>query len=156
MPLEDPNSITLPVDPMDTLLRYLDPPLVPEEKWAADPDALGRIRRSMNLGAAPLATLKCWNEIDPCSSYYIPRAHLTNPTTDERAMESFRPVSPILSSKALRQTPKFGESRVTISPGSLRSALDAYTLVPVKVPDLPTPSLPTLDEMLYLHSPFVP
>ena len=71
-------------------------------------------------------------------------------------MENFRPVSPILTSKALRQTPKFGESRTAISPGSLRSALGAYNLVPVKVPDVPTPPLPSLEEILYLHSPLIP
>jgi len=38
------------------------------------------------------------------------------------------------------------------SPDSLRSALDAYTLVPVKVPDMPTPPLPTLEEILYFCS----
>ena len=62
-------------------------------------------------------------------------------------------MSPILSSRALRQTPKFGESAAATSPDSLRSALDAYTLVPVKVPDMPTPPLPILEEILYTHSP---
>ena len=68
-------------------------------------------------------------------------------------MESFRPASPILSSQALRQTPKFGESGVATSPAPLLSTLGAYTLVPVKVPDIPTPPLPTLDEILYLYLP---
>ena len=72
VPLEDPNSITLPVDPMDTLLRGLDAPVIPEEKWATDTDALGHIRKSMNLGTISLATSKCWHENDPCSSRYIP------------------------------------------------------------------------------------
>jgi len=70
-------------------------------------------------------------------------------------MENFRLVSPILSRRALKQTPKFGESLAAISPGSLRSVLGAYTLVPVKVPDVPTPSLPTLEEILYLCSPHI-
>ncbi|KAF9651947.1 hypothetical protein BDM02DRAFT_3138361 [Thelephora ganbajun] len=70
--LEDPNSITLPVDPMDALLRGLDTPLIPEEKWTTDADSLGHIRRSMNLGPVSLVTSKCWHEIDPCSSRYIP------------------------------------------------------------------------------------
>ena len=60
----------------------------------------------------------------------------------------------VLSRQALRQTPKFGESwTAAASPDSVRSALDAYTLVPIKVPDIPTPPLPTLEEILYLHSP---
>ena len=71
-------------------------------------------------------------------------------------MESFRLVSPILSSRALRQTPKFGVSRTATSPSSLQSAVGAYTLVPAKVPDLPTPPLPTLEEILYLYSSLVP
>ena len=61
-------------------------------------------------------------------------------------------MSPILSSRAMRQTPKFGGAVAAPSPDSLRSALDAYTLVPVKVPDMPTPPLPTLEEILYFCS----
>ena len=72
MSLEDPNSITLPVDPVDSLLRGLDAPLIPEERWTTNADALDRIRKSMNLGAASLATSKCWDAIDPCSLLYIP------------------------------------------------------------------------------------
>ena len=70
--LEDPNSITLPIEPVDILLRGLDAPLIPEEKWATDADALGTIRKSLSLGAVSLATAKCWDEVDPCSSCYIP------------------------------------------------------------------------------------
>ena len=75
---------------------------------------------------------------------------LTNLIPDERAVECFRPMSPILSSRALRQTPKFGESRVATS---LRVTLDAYSLVLVNVPDIPTPPLPTLEDILYFHLP---
>lgn len=76
MSLEDPNSITLPVDPMDTLLRGLGAPLIPEEKWTTDTDALICIRKLMNLGAALLATSECWHEIDPCLLRYIPRRRI--------------------------------------------------------------------------------
>lgn len=76
MSLDDPNSVTLPVDPMDILLRDLDAPLIPEEKWTTDTDTLGRMRKSMDLGAMPLATSKCWNEVDPCPSSYIPRGRI--------------------------------------------------------------------------------
>ena len=69
--LDDPNSVTLPVDPMDTLLRALDAPLIPEEKWTTDADALGHIRKSMSIGSMSLRTSKCWHETDPCSSCYI-------------------------------------------------------------------------------------
>lgn len=71
MSLEDPNSITLPVDPIDTLLRGLDVPLISEEKWKADVDALAHIRKFMNFGVASLATSNCWHEIDPCPFCYI-------------------------------------------------------------------------------------
>lgn len=71
MSLEEPNSVTLPVDPIDALLRGLDAPLIPEEKWKADTDALGYVRKSMNLGAAPLATSNCWHAIDPCLSCHV-------------------------------------------------------------------------------------
>lgn len=80
-------------------------------------------------------------------------ADSTDLTPDERAVESFRPMSPILSRQALKQTPKFREFGTAIPPSPLRSALDAYILVPVKVPDIPTPPLPTLEEILYLYSP---
>ena len=76
VPLEDPNSITLPVDPIDTLLRGLDAPLISEEKCTTDTDALGYIRKSMSLGATSLATSKCWHENDPCSLRYIPRRRI--------------------------------------------------------------------------------
>ena len=76
MSLEDSNSVALPVDPMDTLLRGLDAPLIPEAKWVADTDALDHMRKYMNLGATPLATSKCWYDIDPCSSRYIPHRHV--------------------------------------------------------------------------------
>lgn len=83
--------------------------------------------------------------------FHLTRAHLTDFTLDERAVESFLLESPILSRRALKQTPKFGESRATTLPDSLRSTHDAYTLLPVKVPDIPTPPFPTLEEMLYFH-----
>ena len=60
-------------------------------------------------------------------------------------------MSPILSRQALRQTPEFGKSRAATSPDSLRSALDAYTLVPVPIPEIPTPPLPNLEDILYFH-----
>jgi hypothetical protein len=82
------------------------------------------------------------------------RARLTDLMPDERAVESFRPMSPILSRQALKQTPKFGSSGAATS-DSLRSTLGAYTLVPVKIPDIPTPPLPTLEEILYLYSSLV-
>lgn len=80
--------------------------------------------------------------------------HLINLTLipDERAIESFRPTSPILSRQALEQTPNFGEPGTATLHYSLRSTLDAYTLGPVKVPDLPTPPLPTLEDILYFYS----
>ena len=68
-------------------------------------------------------------------------------------MESLRLMSPILSSRALRQTPKFGEPKTATPSDSLQSTLDAYMLVPVDVPDVPTPPLPTLEEILYFYSP---
>ena len=61
-------------------------------------------------------------------------------------------MSPILSRQALRQTPKLGDSGTATSPDSLRSVLGAYTLVLVKVPEIPTPALPTLEEILYFYS----
>lgn len=150
--LEDPNSITLPVDPMNTLLHGLHVPPIPEEKWATEMGALDYIRKSMTLGTVPLATSKCWHENDPCSSRWTPHRHLTDLTVDERVTQCLRPMSPILSSRALRETPRFGHSEVAVSPHSLRSTLGAYTLVPVKVPDVPTPPLPTLEELLYFCS----
>ena len=84
-----------------------------------------------------------------------PRAHLSDHAADERAVESSRQMSPILSRQALRQTPKFGESRATTSPDSLLSTLGAYTLGPAEVPDMPTPPLPTLEEILYFYLLFV-
>jgi hypothetical protein len=77
---------------------------------------------------------------------------LTDLIPDERAVESFRPMSPILSRRALRQTPKFGGSGAVASPDSLRSTLGAYKVVPAKVPDTPTPPLPDLEEILYFYS----
>lgn len=79
-------------------------------------------------------------------------ARLADLIPDERAVESFGPMSPILSRQALRQTPKLGESTIaTTSRGSLRSTLDAYTVVPAKVPEMPTPPLPGLEEILYSY-----
>lgn len=80
------------------------------------------------------------------------QAHLTNLSSVERTVESLLPMSPILSRQTLKQTPKFGESGAATSPDSLRSTLGAYTLVPVKVPDISTPPLPTLEEILYFSS----
>jgi len=74
--LEDPSSISLPVDPMDTLFRGLDAPIIPEEKWMTDADSLGHIRKSMKLSAMPLATSTCWHEVDPCSSCHVPRRRI--------------------------------------------------------------------------------
>ena len=65
-------------------------------------------------------------------------------------------MSSLLSRQALKQTPDLGESRAITSSDSLRSTLDAYTLVPVKVPDIPTLPLPTLEEILYFYSYLAP
>lgn len=61
-------------------------------------------------------------------------------------------MSSVLSRRALKQTPKLGEPGIAASTDSLQSTLGAYTLVPVKVPDIPTPPLPTLEEILYFYS----
>jgi hypothetical protein len=80
------------------------------------------------------------------------QARLIDLISDERAIETFRPTSPILSRRGFRQTPKFGGSGTAASPDSLRSTLDAYTMVLAKVPDMPTPPLPNLEEILYFYS----
>ena len=76
------------------------------------------------------------------------RTHLTDPSTDERAVESLRPMSFTISRQAIQLTPKIGDSEAATSPDSLRSTLSAYSLVPVTIPEIPTPSLPTLEEIL--------
>jgi hypothetical protein len=87
-----------------------------------------------------------------CVLVHSIQARLTGLIPDERAVESFRPTSPILSRRGLRQTPKFGGSGAAASSDSLRSTLDAYTMVLAKVPDMPTPPLPSLEEILYFYS----
>ena len=90
--LEDPNSVTLPVDPMDTLLRRLGAPLIPEEKWTTDTEALGYIRKSMNIGATSLETSNCWHGNDPCSSRCVSRLRiqLIPPQTSGRCKVSIQ------------------------------------------------------------------
>lgn len=66
VPTADPRSLTLPVDPLETLLKSI--PLTPleiEDKWATDVEVVKHIRDMLSVQKGKPKTETCWNEEGP-------------------------------------------------------------------------------------------
>ncbi|KZP24111.1 hypothetical protein FIBSPDRAFT_1042401 [Athelia psychrophila] len=101
IPITDPHSFTLPEEPFDALTRILKlTELKPfDEKFTVlHADALGFLRQALRVSGKPRAE-RIWDEEDPAEQRSI----------------LHRPMSPILSLRAIHETPKLGS-------GSLKSA----------------------------------
>jgi hypothetical protein len=114
VPITDPTSLTLPEDPFDILWRTLGlPDLTPyEEKWPTDRDAIQLLRKSLSFSGKP-RTDRCWDEEIECTSPFlqIPQIHLGNATRlllVDYSTSIYYPMSPILTTRAIRGTPKPG------------------------------------------------
>lgn len=63
MPTTDPNSLLLPSDPLESILKHIPATLLrDEDKWTTDADALKRIRNALHFPFAKAMTDKCWHD----------------------------------------------------------------------------------------------
>ncbi|TFK56839.1 hypothetical protein OE88DRAFT_1730282 [Heliocybe sulcata] len=97
VPLIEPNTLVLPPEPFEVLSRQLKLRELPcyEEKWnLAGAEAASRIRNALTIrkNSKP-PSVTCWST-DDGYDYFT---------------SIYRPMSPILTRRAMRQTPKLGQ-----------------------------------------------
>ncbi|KIM77149.1 hypothetical protein PILCRDRAFT_825707 [Piloderma croceum F 1598] len=95
VPTTDPHSLTLPEDSFQALSRTLGlPDLKPwDEIWPADRNGIQLLRKSLTFSGKPRVE-RCWDDEDEFNyNSWI-----------------YRPMSPILTTRAIRDTPKLGSS----------------------------------------------
>ncbi|KDQ63007.1 hypothetical protein JAAARDRAFT_202531 [Jaapia argillacea MUCL 33604] len=134
IPDTDPTALTLPTDPFDDLFHRLKlDDLTPyDEVWSLDPDAVTYLRSSMSTRGKP-RTISCWFE------------------DDERELSLRRPMSPILTRKALRETPRIGSNKFTNSlPDSFAEFIASHRIKTVAEEDIPDPPTVNLEDALNL------
>ncbi|KAF9245706.1 hypothetical protein BU15DRAFT_58684 [Melanogaster broomeanus] len=139
--MADATSFLLPTEPFEVLIQSLDAlDLKPhDEKWATPSEAI-RYLKSFFCPPPPARELRserCWHEED---------------VTYERLSELCRPMSPILTNRARRETPKLGSSMARESIPRTEPTLIAFlglrSLSIKSVEDLPGPAT---DDVLDLH-----
>ncbi|KAH7924783.1 hypothetical protein BV22DRAFT_482999 [Leucogyrophana mollusca] len=134
VPMADANSLVLPPDPFDTLLHSLEySSLKPyDDRWATDTDSVQLIKRTLNLTSKSRGE-SCWHEDDPYEQY----------------IALHRPMSPVLTSRARRETPKPGSGVAIASiPRSKHDVLDLIKIKPVENEPMAEPPSPKLDDFL--------
>ncbi|KAI6003453.1 hypothetical protein F5J12DRAFT_913681 [Pisolithus orientalis] len=131
VPLADATSFLLPTDPFEALAKHLDSlDLTPyQERWSVPQGAIELIR-DVFPPLAELRSEKCCLELqnDPY----------------DKLSELYRPMSPVLTQRARRETPKLGCTGVLASIPRTRSSLQGH-LILKPVPDEVITELPTPD-----------
>ncbi|KAJ7063510.1 hypothetical protein C8F01DRAFT_1133304 [Mycena amicta] len=116
----DPNSLILPPDPFDTLTRvYALPSLAPfQEKFHSTPNAVQYIKKVLAQNPKkPPSTTAALEEHPP-----------------ETHVPLYRPISPVLSARARRETPRLGAKLFSESlPTSHARFLRAQAIDPVGI-----------------------
>ncbi|KII93076.1 hypothetical protein PLICRDRAFT_694319 [Plicaturopsis crispa FD-325 SS-3] len=141
IPTTDPNSLILPEEPFDTLTRILGlNTLQPyEEKLAADRPTVDFIRDRMKMPAnVTCPSERCWDA----------------PDTFDYKTSIYRPMSPILTCRAIRDTKLGGpRSQLGSKPPNHRTCtemLKSSAIRPVTAEEFVEPPSLDLDEVLHL------
>ncbi|KAG2141046.1 hypothetical protein DEU56DRAFT_796935 [Suillus clintonianus] len=138
VPLADPHALVLPPDPLDTLARSLgDLDLSFDERLTTDGDTVRRLKSSLKTLAGEGRELRseaCWREDDHMYTHIA---------------EIYRPMTPILTNRARKQTPKASSNALRASLPRTQPALFKHTGVKsVVVEQIVESDVPNLEEAL--------
>ena len=114
IPTIDPYSLTLPEDSFQALSRTLGlADLKPwDEIWPADRNGIQLLRESLTFSGKSRAE-RCWDDEDECvlfSDSNIQHDGETDRLVVDYNSRVYRPMSPVLTTRAIRDTPKLGSS----------------------------------------------
>ncbi|KAG2153615.1 uncharacterized protein EDB93DRAFT_227664 [Suillus bovinus] len=138
VPLADPHALVLPPDPLDTLAKSLkDQDLSFDERLTTDGNTVRKIKLLLKTivgEGRELRSEACWREEDHMYTHIA---------------EIYRPMTPILTNRARKQTPKAGFNVLRASLPRTQPALFEHTgvksVVVAQIEDL---DLPNLEEVL--------
>ncbi|KAF9225360.1 hypothetical protein BS17DRAFT_778498 [Gyrodon lividus] len=141
VPMADATSFLLPTEPFDVLIKSLDAlDLKPhDERWTAPSETVRSLKGHLfpPPPACELQSERCWHEGDD---------------TYERLSGLCRPMSPVLTNRARRETPKLGSTKARASVPRTESALTALLgLKPVSVDSAKDLPAPATDDVLDLR-----
>ncbi|KIJ22163.1 hypothetical protein PAXINDRAFT_152388 [Paxillus involutus ATCC 200175] len=139
--MADATSFLLPTAPFEVLLHSLDAlDLKPhDERWTAPPETVRSLKSYFPPPppARDLLSERCWHQEDD---------------TYERLSGLCRPMSPILTNRARRETPKLGGTKARASVPRTKSVLTAFLdLKPVFVDTGEEVPAPATDDVLDLR-----
>ncbi|KAF7294720.1 hypothetical protein MIND_01009300 [Mycena indigotica] len=120
IPLVDPNSLTIPPDPFDTLLRiHAFPSLIPsQEKFQSTPDAIKYVKSVLSASSGKPPSARAVSEEN----------------TSETRLPLYEQFLPVLSARARRETPRPGAKLFSKSlPNSHNQFLHSQAIQPVVV-----------------------
>ncbi|EMD42186.1 hypothetical protein CERSUDRAFT_90789 [Gelatoporia subvermispora B] len=123
VPTIDPHSVQLPVDPFDTLSKIWGLPSIEayEERWSADPEAVRFLKARLNHPRTKTQVKDMW---------------LKDDDVDFDRWQLRRPLSPILTSQALREAPRIGaRSLADIVPTNHKELFDYSGIHAVNAPE---------------------
>ncbi|KAG1813861.1 uncharacterized protein BJ212DRAFT_1364133 [Suillus subaureus] len=137
-PLADPHALVLPPDPLDTLagsLKNLD--LSFDERLTTDGDTIRKLKSSLKTivgEGRELRSEACWREEDHMYA---------------RVAEIYRPMTPILTNRARKQTPKAGANALRASlPRTWPAQFEHTGVKSVVVAQIEDSDVPNLEEVL--------
>ncbi|KAG1879583.1 hypothetical protein C8R48DRAFT_767834 [Suillus tomentosus] len=138
VPLADPHVLVLPPDPLDTLVRSLkDLDFSFDERLTTDGDTVRKIKSSLKTivgEGRELRSEACWREEDHMHTHIA---------------EIYRPMTPILTNRARKQTPKAGSNALRASLPRTQPALFEHIGVKsVAVAQIEDSDIPNLEEVL--------
>jgi hypothetical protein len=112
VPTTDPHSLTLPEDPFQALSRTLGLPDLKlwDEIWPADRNGIQLLRESFRFSGKPRVE-RCWDDENECvlfSDSSIQHDGETDRLVVDYNNWIYRPMSPTLTTRAIRDTPKPG------------------------------------------------
>ncbi|KAG1730675.1 uncharacterized protein EDB91DRAFT_1252534 [Suillus paluster] len=141
VPLADPHALVLPPDPLDALAKYLeDLDLSVDERYTTDGETVRKLKLTLKTivgEGRELRSETCWQEDD-----YM-YTHLA---------DIYRPMTPILTNRARKQTPKPGSNVLRASlPRSQPALFEHIGVKSIIVEKIEEPDVPNLEEVLNLR-----
>ncbi|TCD70106.1 hypothetical protein EIP91_004835 [Steccherinum ochraceum] len=106
-----------------------------EERWTISPEETSYLRKTLDVPRGVLATTRCWRDEDH----------------DELFWRAQRPMSPILTLRSLRETPKPGFRTSTVFPKSLDAIMNDFEINVLSEPEVKTATRIALDDALNMR-----